>query len=100
MQPPIKQHNLGKTVFDANGEKLGMVGEVWLNDSTQEPEWLGVDMMGGTMHHVVPVEGSREDDAGFHVATTKDQVMATKDIMKGQIDDATNQKLRAHYGLT
>lgn len=100
MQPPIKQDNLGKMVFDANGDKLGMVGEVWLNDSTQEPEWLGVDMMAGAMHHVVPLEGASEGDDGFHVTATKDQVMATKDIMKGQIDDETNQKLRAHYGLS
>jgi len=64
MQPPIKQEHLGKTVMDANGEKLGMVGEIWLDDSTQEPEWIGVDMMGGTMHHVVPVAGSREDEHG------------------------------------
>ncbi len=100
MQPPVKQENLGKAVFDANGDKLGMVGEVWLNDSTQEPEWLGVDMMGGTMHHVVPFHGSRQDDEGFHVACTKDQVMATKDIMKGEIDEETTQQLRAHYGLS
>jgi len=100
MQPPIKQEHLGKTVMDANGDKLGMVGEIWLNDSTQEPEWIGVDMMGGTMHHVVPVAGSREDEDGLHVACTKDQVMATKDVVKGQIDEETNRQLRAHYGLT
>ena len=50
---------IGKTVYSGEGEKIGKVGQVFLDDQTGQPEFLTVNTgLFGTSESFVPVEGA------------------------------------------
>ncbi len=50
---------LGRTAVDAEGGKIGAVGQVYLNDETGQPDWITVNTgLFGTKENFVPLAGS------------------------------------------
>ena len=66
----------GATAYDRNGEKIGNVGEVYLDDQTGQPMWITVNTgFFGMNTSFVPLEGSTfEADDRLVVAHDKDVV--------------------------
>lgn len=93
----------GSEVYDAHDEKLGKVGEVYVDNSSGEPKWVTVNTgLMGTKETFVPLEGARSGDRGLRVATDKKTVRDAPNTGKdeGQLSESEERSLYAHYGLT
>lgn len=78
----------GSTAFGADGEKIGKVGQIYLNDDTGEPEWVTVSTgLFGTKESFAPLYNAQTDAGEVRLAVTKQQVK-----------DAPNIDTDAHVG--
>ena len=90
----------GQTIYGADGDKIGSLEELFVDEQTGKPEWLGVGTgMLGTKRVLVPITGMTPSDGGFRVPYSKDQVKETPDIDDDEISQETEAQLYAHYGL-
>ena len=90
----------GSTGYSSEGDKLGSVEEIFVDQDTGEPEWIGVGTgMLGTKRVLVPVVGAERSDDGFRVPYSKEQVKETPDVDADEISQETEAQLYAHYGL-
>ena len=90
----------GESVYSADGEKIGKVEEVYVDQETGQPEWLGLGTgFFGTKRVLVPVQGAQPADDGLRVPYDKAQVQETPDVDAEQISQDTEAQLYRHYGL-
>jgi uncharacterized protein (TIGR02271 family) len=90
----------GEPVYDANGDKIGKVEEIYYDYETRIPEWLGIGTgLFGSKRVLVPVKGAREQDDGIAVAYAKDQIKDSPDIDTDEISEQTERELAGYYGL-
>ena len=89
----------GRTAVDANGDKLGMVGQVYVDDQTSQPLWVTISTgMFGTKQSFAPLYGSRAEDGNLQLAVTKDMVKnAPRVDADGRIEDSENEALYTYY---
>lgn len=57
----------GKVALDVNGEELGVVDAVYLDQATNEPEWVAV-RTGRAETSLAPLAGATSTDAGVQLA--------------------------------
>lgn len=90
----------GQPVYSADGEKIGKVEDIYLDDATGRPEWIGIGtgFLGGK-RLLVPTAAARLDKDGFYVGYDKKTVKETPGIASDHIDQETEAALYAHYGL-
>ncbi len=98
MQP---QELIDSAVVDSTGTKLGKVGNVYLADSTHQPEWITVKSgLFGTKESFVPLSGAHADEDGVHVRVDKDAVSEAPHIdADGHLSTEESARLYKHYGL-
>ncbi|MBA3364204.1 MAG: PRC and DUF2382 domain-containing protein [Actinobacteria bacterium] len=90
----------GLPVYDSAGDKIGNVEEIFYDEETDKPEWIGIGTgFFGTKRVVVPVEGADMDADGYRVPYSKDQVKDSPDIDSDEISQDTEQELYSYYGL-
>ena len=90
----------GTNVYDADGDKIGSVEEVFVDEQTQEPEWIGLGTgFFGTKRVLVPAQTAEFTNDGITVPYSKDQVKDTPDIDGDYISQQTESALYQHYGL-
>jgi uncharacterized protein (TIGR02271 family) len=90
----------GVPVYDGAQEKIGAVEEIFYDEQTNQPEWLGIGTgFFGTKRVLVPVEGAELREDGFYVPYAKERVKDSPDIDEDQISQETEQQLYAHYGV-
>ncbi len=91
---------MNRTVVDSSGSKVGTVTDVYVDDETNQPDWLAVSTgLFGTKVSFVPVEGARADGDGVMVAYTKDIVKAApRTEADGSLSVDEEQSLYAYYG--
>ena len=92
----------GAVAYDRSGDRIGNVGEVYLDDQTGEPMWVTVNTgFFGLRTSFVPLEGSRfEDDDRLVLAHDKDQVKDAPNIDEdGHLDRAQEDELYSYYGV-
>lgn len=90
-----------KTPVRGNDGKIGTVGQVFLDDSSNDPTWMTVNTgLFGTKESFVPLEGATYDHDEIVVPFTKDLV---KDAPRLDVDESLRpeqeSELFAHYGL-
>ena len=93
---------IGQPVFGSDGEKLGKAGQVFLDDQTNQPEWVTVNTgMFGTKESFVPLAQAELGGDGITVPYTKDQIKnaPTVDVDGGHLDQSEEAALYSHYGL-
>jgi sporulation protein YlmC with PRC-barrel domain len=68
----------GREVLDANGESVGYVDLVFVDDATGRPEWLGIwsGIAGKGPRVIVPIRGAEHADGEIRVPWTKDVIMS------------------------
>lgn len=90
------------TVYDSDGDKIGSVGQVYLDNESDQPEWVTVKTgMFGTKETFVPLAGAQMQDADVHVRYDKARVKdAPKMDADGALSPAEEQELYRHYGLS
>jgi sporulation protein YlmC with PRC-barrel domain len=90
----------GRTVVDRKGEKLGKVGDLYLDEATDRPAYAGVRTgLLGRHESIVPLEGIQERDDELVVPHDAELVRdaPTLDPDAGVLDDDAQQRLARHY---
>jgi uncharacterized protein (TIGR02271 family) len=94
------QEARGLPVFDSAGEKIGKVEEIYYDEETDQPEWIGIGTgIFGSKRVLVPVQGAELTADGYTVPYAKDQVKDSPDIDADEISQETEAELYAYYGL-
>ena len=88
-------------LFGSDGEKLGTIEEIYLDNESGEPEWALVTTgMFGTKQSFVPLRDASASDDGvtvpFDKSTVKDSPKMDPD---GQLSESEEAELYRHYGL-
>ena len=94
---------IGKTLYSRDNDKIGKVGQVFLDDDTNRPEFLTVNTgLFGTNESFVPAADASLTDDGVRVPFTKDQVKDAPnvDVSSGHLDQSEERRLYAHYGMS
>ena len=97
------QQAIGRTAYDSNGEKVGSVGHIYLDDETGQPEFASVNTgLFGLNESFVPVTDATMQDDRLVLPFTKDQVKDAPnvDVDSGHLDQSEERRLYEHYGLT
>ncbi|WP_201612908.1 PRC-barrel domain-containing protein [Gulosibacter hominis] len=87
------------TVYGTDGQKLGRVGQVYLDDQTQEPNWVTVKTgFFGIKEYFVPLDLAERDGKRLTVPYTKEQVTsAPRTEIDQNLSPAEEDDLYAHY---
>lgn len=91
----------GHPLYDREHNKLGGIEEIFLDEVTNEPEWIAVSMGGmlGGGTHVVPVDGLEPEGDGLRAPFTKEQISSTPKIDTDEITRETERELYRAYGM-
>lgn len=56
---------IGQTAVDANGDKIGKVGQIYVDDATGQPQWVTVETgMFGRRESFAPLSDQGPNDYG------------------------------------
>jgi uncharacterized protein (TIGR02271 family) len=91
----------GRTAVGAQGEKLGEIADIYLDDQTNTPEWLALSTgLFGARVSFVPLQGATEEAGDVRVPFSKDQVKdAPNAEADGHLSMEEEARLYQHYGL-
>lgn len=97
----------GRPVYGSDGEKIGELESIFLDDSSGEPEWIEVksDILGGlfgSKHYLVPVEGAviqGTEGEGIRIPYSKSKVTDGPTIEAEDISEEEERGLYRHYGI-
>ncbi|MEU4225068.1 PRC-barrel domain-containing protein [Nonomuraea sp. NPDC026600] len=92
---------LGSRVMGADGEEIGKVGQVYLSDSTGEPEWVTVRTgLFGLKQTFVPLMNARRSGAEIRVPFDKETIKEAPNIdVDGRLSLEEEARLYRHYGI-
>jgi uncharacterized protein (TIGR02271 family) len=92
----------GTTVVDSSGGKIGKVAQVYLDDTTGQPEWVTVKTgLFGTKESFVPLAAARFDGKQLVVDASKDQVSGAPQVDEdGHISEQEEAEIYRYYGLS
>jgi len=90
----------GRKVVDPDGDKVGTVDDIYIDNETDQPEWLAVTTgLFGSKVSFVPISGASfvgdEVQIGYAKSLVKDAPNAEAD---GQLSPEEESRLYAHYG--
>lgn len=89
------------TAYDVDGEKLGGVKDVYVNDTTGQPDFVSVNhgLFGGG-DSIVPLRGHTLRDGELHLAFSKDRVEDAPELDEnGHLTTEDQDAFYRHYGL-
>jgi len=91
----------GRTVVDKDGDKIGKVDQVLINDETGNPEWLGVTTgLFGKRQNFVPLAESRFVGDDVQVAYDKAHVKDAPNFeVESHMEPQEEADLYRHYGI-
>jgi uncharacterized protein (TIGR02271 family) len=91
----------GRTLVDAQGDKIGKVEEIYLDQQTGQPEWALVNTgMFGSKSTFVPLAGATTVGDDARVAVDKEQVKDAPGIEPdGELSQEQEAELFRHYGV-
>jgi uncharacterized protein (TIGR02271 family) len=92
----------GTTVVDSSGGKIGKVAQVYLDDTTGQPEWVTVKTgLFGTKESFVPLAAARLDGDRLVVDATKDRVSGAPQVDEdGHISEQEEAEIYRYYGVS
>ena len=90
----------GLPVLTSDGERIGDVEELFVDEQTRQPEWLGIGSGSlGTKRVLVPVAGAELGEDAFRVPYDAAKVKDAPGIDADEIGQETEAELYAYYGL-
>jgi uncharacterized protein (TIGR02271 family) len=91
----------GATMVDPDGDKIGTIDTIYLDDQTGEPEWALVNTgLFGTKSSFVPLAQASGSGDQVQVPYDKQRVKDAPRVDTDQhLSEAEEQQLWAHYGL-
>jgi uncharacterized protein (TIGR02271 family) len=92
---------MGSTVRDSSGDKVGKVGQVYLDDTTGQPEWVTVKTgLFGTKETFVPLAAAHVDGDELVVDVPKSKVSDAPRIDEdGHLSEEQETELYRYYGV-
>jgi uncharacterized protein (TIGR02271 family) len=93
---------IGTTAVDNDGDKLGKVGQVYLDDQTGSPEWATVSTgLFGNKETFVPLADATVADGTLRVPYEKAKVKDAPrvDADQGHLSPAEEEELYRYYGV-
>jgi stress response protein YsnF len=92
---------IGRTAYDAHGEKIGRIENVYADDQTGRAEWVTVKTgWFGTNVSFVPIRGAERQDDDMIVAWDKDTVKNAPNLdADAHLSEEEERRLYAHYGI-
>jgi uncharacterized protein (TIGR02271 family) len=96
------QQLIGCTAYDANGDKIGTVGQVYFDDASGEPEWATVNTgLFGTSESFVPIRDAEFSGDRLVVRHDKDTVKDAPNVGDdGHLSPDEERTLYNHYGVS
>jgi uncharacterized protein (TIGR02271 family) len=90
---------VGSTAIDAEGEKVGKVGQIYLDDATGQPTWVTVSTgLFGTRESFAPLHNARPSDGELRLAVTKQQVKDAPSVSADEhLSESEIDALYQHY---
>jgi uncharacterized protein (TIGR02271 family) len=91
----------GRTAVDPDGQKIGKIDEIYLDQETRKPEWALVNTgRFGTKSNFVPLAGATPAGEDVQLAFPKDAVKDAPGIEpEGELSQQEEKTLYGHYGL-
>src|SRR5919112_6786668 len=91
----------GEEVLDRDGDKIGKLEEIYLDEQTGKPEWALVKTgMFGGRGTFVPLTDAQPDDEGLRVPFEKAHVKDAPNIdADHQLSQQEEAELYRHYGF-
>jgi hypothetical protein len=92
---------IGADALDARDERIGEVGQVYVDEQTEQPTWVSVrlGLLSGA-EVLVPLEDAEWDDRALHVAVDRS---VAREAPRRQIDEpltvGDEERLFTHYGM-
>jgi uncharacterized protein (TIGR02271 family) len=91
----------GQTVYDIDGDKIGSIETIWVDDETGSPEWISIGTgIFRTKRVLVPLTGANRYEDGIAVAWDKDHVKDSPNVDETSISPQTEAVLYDHYSLS
>lgn len=92
---------LDATAYDVDGDKLGNVKEVYINDTTGQPDFVEVNHgLFGMNSSLVPLRGHSLAGEDLRLAFNKDRIKDAPNLEdEAHLSTDEQQSLYAHYGL-
>ena len=94
-----QQQYLRHVAVDAEGNRIGKITKVYLDDQTGQPLWVLVETgLFGTRQSFAPIHGSRLDGELVVLAVSKDQIKDAPTIdPDADISESEQEALRQYY---
>lgn len=91
---------MGADVIDADGAKIGSVGQVYIDTDTETPTWVSVRTgLFGMSETFVPIDQAELNGTDLRVPYTKDFVKDAPRIdVDGALENSQEDELYAYYG--
>lgn len=91
----------GQPVYARDGDEIGEIEDIYLDDDTDEPVFVGLKSGGlfGSKHVLVPIEGASPQRDGLGVRYPKDRVRDAPEIDEEHITPEQMSELYAYYQL-
>ena len=93
---------IGATAYTEDGERIGRIGQLYLDDATEQPEWITVSTgFFGTKESFVPLADARLEGDRVLVPYPKDQVKGAPrvEVDDGHLSADEEAELYRYYGL-
>jgi uncharacterized protein (TIGR02271 family) len=94
---------LGHTAYDSSRKKLGTIGQVYIDDTTGQPEWMTINTgLFGTKETFVPLEPAEIQGDDIFVPFEKAQIKdapAVEPEAGGHLSEADEMRLYDYYGI-
>ena len=90
---------IGRTAVDSDGDKIGTIEQVYLNDASGQPEWVTVKTgLFGSKESFAPLQGATDRGDDVQLAVTKDVVKAAPNVENdGHTNDDEQKALWDYY---
>jgi stress response protein YsnF len=102
MDPYHLDEAIGSDAYDPDGAKVGRIGQVYVDDQTDEPTWASVRTgLFGTRESFVPLDGATFDGGRLTVAYPKDRIKDAPTVdADGHLSPEEEDELYAYYAST
>ena len=91
----------GRNVVDREGEKVGRLEEIYLDQQSGRPEWMLIHTgLFGTKSTFAPLAGARVAGEDVRIGYSKQEVKDAPSVeADGELSQLEESRLYAHYGL-
>ncbi len=91
---------IGRTAVDDTGEQIGLISQIWVDDTSGQAEWASVR---GTAlkarEAFVPLPGAAPLGSGVQFAYTKEEVVDAPHVAQdGRLGAEEKERLTSYYG--